>query len=334
MSAIKFHATPAGQQALLTWQFLADCESKSGKKKYAGAPITGISVGWRKVVIKNSPDSINPCAYTFWSIERILENLKRHDIYISGSERYGDPRAQLLQGTAWEAVRPQILRTLDWPALADEALLPLVDELNTAYKKTAERWANNSAVRFETFAGQERLVLTPLDRLEEPKSLKQLRERVHSLLPHPDLPDLILEINRWTGFAEAFTHISQGGSRVKDLAVSICAVLISQACNIGLEPVVQSGVPALEYDRLTWVEQNYFRTETLSLANDALVAYHTQLKLAQIWGGGEVASADGLRFVTPVKTINSGPNLNILEPDAELLTITSPATNLLDFMES
>jgi TnpA family transposase len=26
------------------------------------------------------------------------------------------------------------------------------------------------------------------------------------------------------------------------------------------------------------------------------------------WGGGEVASADGLRFVTPVNTLNSGPN--------------------------
>src|SRR6266699_4863392 len=30
--------------------------------------------------------------------------------------------------------------------------------------------------------------------------------------------------------------------------------------------------------------------------------------LAQEWGGGEVASADGLRFVVPVRTMNAGPN--------------------------
>lgn len=30
--------------------------------------------------------------------------------------------------------------------------------------------------------------------------------------------------------------------------------------------------------------------------------------MAQVWGGGEVASADGMRFVTPVRTINAGPN--------------------------
>ena len=30
--------------------------------------------------------------------------------------------------------------------------------------------------------------------------------------------------------------------------------------------------------------------------------------LARAWGGGEVASADGLRFVVPVRTVNAGPN--------------------------
>ncbi len=236
------------------------------------------------------------------------EGIKTHDIYVSDSDKYGDPREQLLQGAAWDAMRSQVLRTLDWPAAADEALRVLSEELNAAYNNTAMRWNNNPAVRIESFAGQDRLVLTPLDKLEEPRSLKVLRKRVQALLPHIDLPELLLEINRWTSFTDAFTHISQGSSRVNDLDTSICAVLISNACNIGLEPVVQPGVPALEYDRLTWVEQNYFRTETLTQANAALVDYHAKLNLSRMWGGGEVASADGLRFVTPVKTISSGSN--------------------------
>lgn len=47
---------------------------------------------------------------------------------------------------------------------------------------------------------------------------------------------------------------------------------------------------------------------TLTAANAALVEFHSGLELAQAWGGGELASADGLRFVVPVKTINTGPN--------------------------
>lgn len=34
----------------------------------------------------------------------------------------------------------------------------------------------------------------------------------------------------------------------------------------------------------------------------------TRIPLAQAFGGGEVASADGLRFVVPVRTLNAGPN--------------------------
>src|SRR3546814_13670665 len=30
--------------------------------------------------------------------------------------------------------------------------------------------------------------------------------------------------------------------------------------------------------------------------------------LASVWGGGDVASADGMRFVVPVRSVHSGPN--------------------------
>lgn len=56
------------------------------------------------------------------------------------------------------------------------------------------------------------------------------------------------------------------------------------------------------------VPQNYFRIETLTHANASLVEYNSKLKLAQMWGGGEVASADGLRFITLTKNINSRLN--------------------------
>lgn len=308
MKSIEFEATPAGQPTLMAWNFLKDRELDGRKNKFENAPVVGISANWNRVVIKGSVNKVNPCAYNFWSIKKMIEGIKSHDIYVADSEKYGDPREQLLQGAAWDAIKPQVLRTLDWSSAADDALRILSDELNTAYMNTTKRWDSNPAVRLEMFAGQERLVLTPLDKLEEPKSLKILRKRVQALLPHTDLPELLLEISRWTGFTDAFTHISEGNSRVNDLDISICAVLISHACNIGLEPVVQQGIPALEYDRLTWVEQNYFRTETLTQANSTLVDYHAKLNLSKVWGGGEVASADGLRFVTPVKSINSGSN--------------------------
>jgi len=39
-----------------------------------------------------------------------------------------------------------------------------------------------------------------------------------------------------------------------------------------------------------------------------MVDAQADIPLAQAWGGGDVASADGLRFVVPVRTLNAGPN--------------------------
>ena len=49
--------------------------------------------------------------------------------------------------------------------------------------------------------------------------------------------------------------------------------------------------------------------------DSALVDTQSTIALAQAWGGGEVASADGLRFVVPVRTWNAGPNRNYFNAD-------------------
>jgi len=150
--------------------------------------------------------------------------------------------------------------------------------------------------------------VTPLDRLEEPDSLVELKARIDALLPRVDLPEAILEIAARTGFTEAFTHISERNARVGDLGTSVCAVMTAQACNTGLTPVIHEDIAALTRRRLTWVDQNYIRMETIAQANAQLVNYQATLPLARQWGGGEVASADGLRFRTPVRSVHAGRN--------------------------
>lgn len=67
--------------------------------------------------------------------------------------------------------------------------------------------------------------------------------------------------------------------------------------------------------RLEWVQQNYIRAETLVRANARLVEAQARIPLARAFGGGEVASADGLRFVVPVRTLNARPNSKYFHTD-------------------
>ena len=78
-----------------------------------------------------------------------------------------------------------------------------------------------------------------------------------------NLPEILLEIAARTGFTDAFAHITERTARAADLSTSLCAVLLAEACNTGPEPLVHNDIPALRRDRLSWVNQNYIRDETL-----------------------------------------------------------------------
>jgi len=319
LETVPFSGTVAGRPVLDALVFLR-CIEGERRPRMREAPQSVVSRPWRRLV-RPHRGAVDRRAYTFCVLERLQDGLHRRDLFVAPpapSERWDDPRAKLLQGAAWEAARASVCRTLDLAPTPEGELATLASVLDEAYHQAAANLPANAAVRIEHptqnsggaggNTGRDRVVLAGLDKLAEPASLVALREQVALQLPRVDLPELLLEVHTWTGFAEEFTHVSEGDTRVEDLAVSLCAVLLAEACNIGLEPLVQRDVPALTRGRLLWVQQNYLRAETLVRANARLVDHQVTIPLAQAWGGGEVASADGLRFVVPVRTVNAGPN--------------------------
>ncbi len=105
--------------------------------------------------------------------------------------------------------------------------------------------------------GRAKLNVDALGALGEPKSLRWLRRRVERMLPKIDLPDLLFEVHSWTGFLDDFVPLGDGTTRMKDLHTSVVALLVSEACNIGLTPVVNPAIEALTRSRLVHVDQYY-----------------------------------------------------------------------------
>ncbi|MFJ4884646.1 Tn3 family transposase [Streptomyces sp. NPDC088731] len=85
------------------------------------------------------------------------------------------------------------------------------------------------------------------------------------------------------------------------------ALLVSEACNIGLAPVVNPGCEALTRARLVH-NQHYLRADTIAAANAPLIAAQADIPIVRHWGEGLLASVDGLRFQVPVRTINAAPS--------------------------
>ena len=302
---IQFGASPAGESIAAGFDWLRIHELRV--KPEPQVPRDVITKSWQRYVLRDD-GSVDPKAYTFCVLDELRKALRRRDVFVSPSWRYSDPRAGLISGAEWETTRPIICRSLELSVNPAPTLAALSAELDQTYRAVAARLPNNTDVRFEIVDGKKELVLSPLDKLEEPESLVKLREAVAARLPIVDLPEILLEISARTGFTDAFNHLTERTARAQDLNTSLCAVLLAEACNTGPEPLIRHDVPALRRERLAWVDQNYLRDDTLVAANAILVAAQNRIPLARIWGGGEVASADGMRFVVPVRTVHAGPN--------------------------
>lgn len=311
-TTIPWGATAAGKPVL---DALATLDTLRGRRKVRRNEIDEslVPASWRAAVFgRSNDDEVDRDAWVVCVLELLRSSLRRRDVFATTSNRWGDPRAQLLDGLAWDAARGPALRSLSLDGPVSEHLAGKVELLDAAWRGLADEVTDagpDASVRLtETGDGKVKLSVARMDALEVPESLTRLRTQVAGLLPQVDLPEILLEVHSWTGFLNAYTHVSGAGSRMSDLPVSVAAVLIAEACNVGLTPVAAEGHAALTRDRLGHVQANYVRTETHADANALLIETQARVPIVGQWGGGLLASVDGLRFVVPVRTINAAPN--------------------------
>ncbi|WP_436841840.1 Tn3 family transposase [Streptomyces syringium] len=268
---------------------------------------------WKKAVFSN-PDlpvgAADRDAYAVCVLEQLHKALGRRDVFASPSNRWADPRARLLDGAQWEAVQADVLHGLSLEEPVAEHLAGRVRALDAAWQLMAERLeeaGQDAKFSFEVQpGGRLKLNVDRLGALGEPKSLRWLRRTTAAMLPKIDLPDLLFEVDSWTGFLDAFVHLGDGRTRMENLKTSLVALLVAEACNIGYTPVIDADEEALTRARLVHVDQYYLRADTLAAANAELIRAQGRVPIVAHWGEGLLASVDGLRFVVPKRTISAG----------------------------
>ena len=260
--------------------------------------------------------TVNRSGYACCVLDALRTRLRRRDIYAPASTRWGDPRAELLTPDAWEEQRETLCDELALDTDPTAFIDQLTAALDASSRETAAGYAANPDLRVEHRGRRDEIVLTPLDADDQSDSLIDLRARVEELLPEVEIADLPLEVHGWTGFLDEYTDMAGDTGREPGLSETLSALLVSESCNVGLTPVADDTHPPLTRDRLNWVAHNYLRSATHAAANTRLVDYHTPLALAQARGGGQMASADGMRFGIPVSTIHAAYNPRYFDDDA------------------
>jgi hypothetical protein len=119
---------------------------------------------------------------------------------------------------------------------------------------------------------------------------------IEPMLPEVDIPELLIEVDGWTGFTEHLVPLSGNRRRSSDMPCLLYAVILAQATNLGLTGMARAS--QFSYQQLEWAWEQLCREDTLTAASACLVDYQHGLPLALEWGAGRLSSSDGQRFAT------------------------------------
>ena len=272
-------------------------------------PTDFIPSKWKSKIIK-SDGSINRKEYTLCLALKLRVALARRNIFLESSTRWGDPYQSLIPLKYWNKKKSQYCKTLGLPTDFSKFYESLSRKVIDKFDQVEARFKSNQdiSLRYDSKRKRNVLSLQPLNELEEPASLRELRTKVQMMLPQIDLPELLLEVDMDLKFSKEFTPLSGRGSKAQDIRQSIAAVLLAEACNIGIEPVANDLIPALTKERLKNVSSLYYNQDSLRNCNRRIVDNHASMSISKLWGNGTKASADGIRLQVPVKTVHAGFN--------------------------
>jgi TnpA family transposase len=262
------------------------------------APTDFVPLKWRPYVVA-SDGRLDRHYYELCTLWELRGALRAGNVWVAQSRRYANPETYLIPHTRWPALRPEVCQQIHAPADGAMRLEQRGRELIELLPRVDRLLTRNGKVRME----KGRVVVSPLEAEERPERVEHLEDDITARLPLIDLPDLLIEVDQWTGFSHHLRHLNgREPHRPTSLPV-LYAALLSQGCNFGFARMAQ--MADISADRLAWCTTWYLREDTLKAATDALVNFHHRLPLSQRWGGGTLSSSDGQRIPVAGKIRNA-----------------------------
>jgi TnpA family transposase len=256
------------------------------------APVGFVPRRWANVV--TGPAGVDRRAWELALVTELRSALRAGDLVVECSRRYTRWDDGLYSPDAWSHRRGSWFAERGLPGDGAAFMAGLKDAVHEITVAVADRLPANTEARVE--GGK--LALKPLEAVVVPASAQEVRQCLVGMLPLVSLPELLLEVDRWTSFSKDLLHLTARGDasprHVAATRPALFAVLVAEATNIGLATMSRaSGIP---HGQLVRVHDWCFRDETLHQAITTLVRYHQALPLTASFGPGTTSSSDGTRY--------------------------------------
>lgn len=288
LKTFEFRGAPSAEGLLAAVDTLRTMNEAGTRKIPADAPIAFVPPRWARSV--GTGADIDRRFYEFCALSELKNRLRAGDVYVTGSRQFQDFEEYLLPNGVFTTLQQGDRLGLAVPTQPSAYLSERLTALRAALDETNQLAATDSLP--DARLSDKGLHLSPIED-DTPPEARQLKSRAYGLLPQVKITDLLLEVDRWTGFTQHFTHLKTGAPAA-DRSLLLTAVL-ADAFNLGLEKMA-AACPGTSLAKLAWLVAWHIRDESYSKALAELVNHQHRLPFAAHWGGGTTSSSDGQRF--------------------------------------
>ena len=305
--------------------------NQEGRRKLDDkAPTAFLSKSWQKHVIKEEGGKtvISRPHYEMALMATINANIKAGEVTVSNSRRWGDLEDLLIPWEEWQETKSAYYKQLNLPVDSVEFISKLRKDLESMTDNVNTGVPANKLLKIDAEKGTFKLSPFEGGDKKRARKIRQLRTLIQSELQKVDLVDILIDLDKETGFLRHFVSPALRETRqpVEVLKSNSIASLIAIGCNIGPYRMAMA-TKGVTHSDISSIADWFFTPESLKSAAVDIVNYGFRLPITKHFGSGEICSADGMRFYSPSNLLRTDYSAVLRERGITMVTHT--ADNLL-----